>query len=349
MRFYLSLVSPLLLPLLLILSSCSSGGGGGSDDTSNASNPLPLPFLSSLFPERGPVAGGTFVTVSGSNFLGTTQVRLGGISLSSFAVVSSSSLTFTVPSGSVGFAELEVVNAFGSSNPTTPLGFTRTTESWRLLSSSVPSPSPRFYSKAVYDSTRQRMLVFGGEFFDSVTFDSAVFGEVWALDLRNANLSSAIWTLLTPAVNATGFPTAFTEMALVYDSVRDRVLMTQGLRGDFTPLGAAVFALTFSSTAFNESGTWTRLSDIGSETPPARFTPGVAFSSTGDRLILLGGFDANFAGGTNGAGQFNDTWAFNLEGNSSGFWENLTPAVGTVPLAEAGKRIRRWLRSLILL
>lgn len=323
--------------LNLTLISCSSGGG---DDFVPGNSDAPIPTVTSVTPAVGPDTGGTRVTVVGSNFLGAISVTLGGTDVLDLDVISSTTLSFTVPAGPIGFAEIIVDSATGTSLNTPPLGFTRLNEIWSSLPSSGVTPAGRSFGKMLYDPTRRRMLLFGGESFDSMTFATTYFGDVWALDLTSPTITSASWILLSPDPGTSGIG-SFAEMAVVYDSSRDRFLLTEGYNNcppfpdPCVLISFAVYALSFSSTAVTDSGTWSRLTDTSVEFPPDRITPGATYDPVNDRLILFGGFDPVGFIGSNGAGEFNDTWAFNLIGNTSGFWENLTPIVGTVPVGSA--------------
>lgn len=58
--------------------------------------------------------GGT-VTVTGTGFIGTTGVTVGGDAATSFSVTSDTALTFVMPTGVAGSAPIVVTNAAGSS------------------------------------------------------------------------------------------------------------------------------------------------------------------------------------------------------------------------------------------
>ena len=76
--------------------------------------------VSGLSVARGPVAGGTALTVSGSCFFGVTSVRFGSAPASSFTVVSPTQITTTSPAqaaGDLNAVDVTVVNAGGTSTP----------------------------------------------------------------------------------------------------------------------------------------------------------------------------------------------------------------------------------------
>jgi hypothetical protein len=79
---------------------------------------LPIPAITSVSPSAGPTAGGNSVTIGGSGFTGATAVKFGGTAATSFTVNSSTSITATVPAGSVGTVDTSVTTPGGSSSAT---------------------------------------------------------------------------------------------------------------------------------------------------------------------------------------------------------------------------------------
>lgn len=79
------------------------------------------PALSSLSPTNGKVAGGTAVTITGANFIGTFDVTFGGISASSFTVVSSTKIIAIAPKHPSGKIQVTVQSGAGK-NPTSSKG-----------------------------------------------------------------------------------------------------------------------------------------------------------------------------------------------------------------------------------
>jgi len=75
------------------------------------------PFLSALTPDKGPISGGTTVTLTGTNLSGATAVRFDGIAASSFTVNSATQITAVSPPHAAGGAPVTVTTAGGTSNP----------------------------------------------------------------------------------------------------------------------------------------------------------------------------------------------------------------------------------------
>jgi outer membrane protein assembly factor BamB len=62
--------------------------------------PPPPPTVISLTPNNGPTAGGTSVTITGTNLNGTTTVKFGTAAAATFSVISPTQITATSPPGS---------------------------------------------------------------------------------------------------------------------------------------------------------------------------------------------------------------------------------------------------------
>ena len=75
---------------------------------------LQAPVVSSVSPSSGPIAGGTSVTISGTDLTGATSVTFGGAAATAFSVVNASTITATTPSGSAGAIDVQVTTAGGT-------------------------------------------------------------------------------------------------------------------------------------------------------------------------------------------------------------------------------------------
>lgn len=67
-----------------------------------------IPTISSVSPNTGPIAGGTSVTITGTNFSSGATVTFGSASASNVVVVSSTSITATTPAGNAGAVTVTV-------------------------------------------------------------------------------------------------------------------------------------------------------------------------------------------------------------------------------------------------
>jgi hypothetical protein len=76
--------------------------------------PAPAPAVASVSPSTGPEAGGTPVTITGTNLDGATSVKFGSTGAESFKVLSPTSIEAVSPNGS-GTAEVTVTTERGTS------------------------------------------------------------------------------------------------------------------------------------------------------------------------------------------------------------------------------------------
>ena len=86
---------------------------------------IPSPTLTSIAPVSGPTAGGTAVTLVGSNFAAGTTVTIGGAAATGVVVVNSTRITAVTPAGVAGARDVRVALSGGQSATLTG-GFTYT-------------------------------------------------------------------------------------------------------------------------------------------------------------------------------------------------------------------------------
>jgi outer membrane protein OmpA-like peptidoglycan-associated protein len=85
-------------------SSLSSTGASSNSATPSATTPT----LGSLTPNNGLIAGGTTITITGTNFAAGASVAIGGVAATSVVVVSSTSITAVTPAHAVGVVDVSV-------------------------------------------------------------------------------------------------------------------------------------------------------------------------------------------------------------------------------------------------
>jgi len=77
------------------------------------------PTVAGVSPGTGPVAGGTAVTITGTNFIGATGVTFGGVAAATFSVVSASTITATTPAHAAGAVSVVVTTPSGNNSANT--------------------------------------------------------------------------------------------------------------------------------------------------------------------------------------------------------------------------------------
>lgn len=105
----------------------SGGGGPGSNSTFGSGTPgygrsgivvitytAAVPTVGSASPSAGTRAGGTFVTITGTNFGGATSVTFGGTAATGVTVVNSTTITCTAPAHVPGLVSVAVSGPGGT-------------------------------------------------------------------------------------------------------------------------------------------------------------------------------------------------------------------------------------------
>ncbi|MCU1458139.1 MAG: Ig family protein, partial [Actinomycetia bacterium] len=98
-----------------------TGATGGFNDVHQVQNvtitsgsPPPAPAITGVSPASGPSAGGTSVTITGTNLTGASAVKFGATAAGSFTVNSATSITATAPAGT-GTVDVTVAGPGGTS------------------------------------------------------------------------------------------------------------------------------------------------------------------------------------------------------------------------------------------
>ncbi len=87
---------------------------GGTGTGAGLFTYIAAPAVTGISPSAGPAAGGTSVTITGTNLTGATSVTIGGVSATGVTVVNSTTITATTPAGTVGAKDVVVTTSGGS-------------------------------------------------------------------------------------------------------------------------------------------------------------------------------------------------------------------------------------------
>ncbi|MBS4096767.1 MAG: IPT/TIG domain-containing protein, partial [Sulfuricella sp.] len=91
---------------------------GGTDTGTSLFTYAAAPIVTAISPTSGPVAGGTAVTITGTNFTGATAVTIGGAAATSLSVVNATTITATAPGGTAGVTNVVVTTPGGTGTGT---------------------------------------------------------------------------------------------------------------------------------------------------------------------------------------------------------------------------------------
>jgi hypothetical protein len=170
-------------------------------------------------------------------------------------------------------------------------------ENWVRLTTDV-SPSPRGRHRMVFDSKRNRALMFGGRFRaqeDSFTSPYELYNDLWAFSVNDDR-----WVELQTTGQG---PSPRTNSAMVYDSVNDNLIV---FGGSIAPTGTEFRPLDDTYILDLQSRVWRKLDNTG---PVERLFHELVHLPDLNAVMLYGG------GGVNAfTGPFiSDVWFLDLE------------------------------------
>jgi hypothetical protein len=141
--------------------------------------------------------------------------------------------------------------------------------SWAPLDSIALAPSPRYGHGLVYDPVGDRMLLFGGR--DDI---GHTFSETWQLSL----VGPPMWSRLELPTT----PPARSHAVMVYDPIRQRLVLFGGRSPDGVPLRDTWYL------PLAVGATWMQADSIGL-LPRERWAAAAAFDPEHDRMVVLNG------------------------------------------------------------
>ena len=179
------------------------------------------------------------------------------------------------PSGGAFLGDIWVLTNANGTEPTP--------SSWIMLSPNGPLPTSRSHHMAAYDSTLNKMVIYGGE----------GLVDTWVLSNANGLGGSPQWTLLAPSGQ---LPSQISDTRSMYDPQSQRLILFGGFTSSDVTKTNATFVLINAMGI--GSPTWQSLNPSGTLPSPRCCWAG-GYDQLGNALIVFGGQSTTF---------LNDTW-----------------------------------------
>ena len=160
---------------------------------------------------------------------------------------------------------------------------------WQRLPILGPTPPPCWGASAVYDSLRDRAILFGGSASAGHSYNDS-----WALSLGDAPQ----WSQILPEGQ---LPAVREDHVAILDPIRDRMVVFGGYSQDSSRILGDTWMLSLAGTP-----AWVRLAPTGAA-PGPRDADAAVYDPWGDRMILFG--------------SDNTTWALSLAGAPT--WDSI--------------------------
>ncbi len=183
---------------------------------------------------------------------------------------------------------------------------------WTKLTPTGSAPPVRFWHTAVYDTTNNRMTIFGG-------LAGSDSNDIWVLSHANGLGGTSAWTQLTPTGSA---PTTRDSHSAVYDSINNRMIIFGGWNDSEENSLNDVWVLS-NANGLGGTPAWTQLTPTGS-TPPTRCNHTAVYNNTNNQMTIFGGWTVSSA--------LNDTWVLSHANGLGGTpaWTHISPT-GSAP------------------
>ncbi|HEX3284198.1 MAG TPA: IPT/TIG domain-containing protein [Mycobacterium sp.] len=153
------------------------------------------PTVSAITPKIGPVAGGTSVAITGTNFVHVSAVKFGSTTGTGLVVHSSTSLTVLAPAAAAGTVNVRVTTSYGTSAAVSVDKYTYES-----------MPTAGSYSGVEAEPAFNQTLTFYVSSDSSHIQDVTVYNRLWCVP--NSKTVDNYFTLSSAAINTAGSFTA---------------------------------------------------------------------------------------------------------------------------------------------
>jgi hypothetical protein len=300
------------------------------------------PSVTSISPNGGPPAGGTSVTITGTNLTGASAVAFGGTAATQFSVNSATSITATSPAEAVGTVDVTVTTGNGTSA-------TSAADHFSYASPRMTQQGPKLVGSHASGNAEQGASVSlsadGNTAIVGGPHDNADAGAAWIFSRNSAlpvvhgsvgtpapSVAPAAWTQTGTKLVGTGASVAAQQGYAVALSADGNTAIVGGYK-DNSGVGAVwIFArngkLQLPNSAADAGGVpgallpdqWSQQGEklvAGNETGAGMFGVSVALSTDGNTAIVGGDTDSS---GTGAA------WIFT---RSHGVWSEQAKLIGS--------------------
>jgi antibiotic biosynthesis monooxygenase (ABM) superfamily enzyme len=315
---------------------------------SNGTIAAAVPTVAAVSPNGGPPAGGTSVTITGTNLTGASAVSFGGSAAARFAVNGATSITAIAPAGAVGTVDVTVTTGSGTSATSAADHFTyaspRMAQQGPKLVGSHASGNAEQGSSVSLSADGNTAIVGGPA-------DNSDAGAAWIFSRNSAlpsvpgavgapapSVAPAAWTQAVAKLVGTGSSGAAQQGYAVALSGDGNTAIVGGYK-DNSGVGAVwIFARNGRSSGPKPGagaggvpgpvlpGEWSQQGAkliAGNEAGAGMFGASVALSTDGNTAIIGGSADSS---GTGAA------WIFT---RSNGVWSEQAKLVGTGAVGNA--------------
>jgi PKD repeat protein/uncharacterized protein YjbI with pentapeptide repeats len=167
----------------------------------NAFTYISLPTIASVAPQTGPIAGGTPVNITGTNFTGATAVTFGGTAATSFSVENITSVIAIVPAHAAGAVSVNVTTPNGTAVGTSKYTYVSLPSITSIAPPTGPIDGGNWVNITGANLAGAQEVIFGGTSVSSFSVENSTLIRAMTPDhaagLVNINITTPNGTSVT--------------------------------------------------------------------------------------------------------------------------------------------------------